>query len=57
MMQNQQYPQADLLILAEEVNFNRRFNRLDKAELTHLLKRLVIECAVLKASVKGAANE
>ena len=57
MMQNQQYPQVDLLILAEEVNFSRRLNRLDKAELTHLLKRLVIECAVLKASVKGAANE
>ena len=57
MMQNQQYPQVDLLILAEEVNFNRRLNRLDQAELTRLLKRLVIECAVLKASVKGAANE
>jgi len=56
-MQNQQYPQVDLLILAEEVNFNRRLNRLDQSELTHLLKRLVIECAVLKASVKGAANE
>ena len=57
MMQNQQYPQVDLLILAEEVNFNRRLNRLDQRELTHLLKHLVIECAVLKASVKGAANE
>jgi hypothetical protein len=57
MRQNQQYPQVDLLTLAEEVNFNRRLNRLDQAELTHLLKLLVVECAVLKASVKGAENE
>jgi hypothetical protein len=56
MKQNQRYPQ-DLLILVEEVNFNRRLNQLDQAELTHLLKLLVAECAVLKASVKGAANE
>jgi hypothetical protein len=57
MKQNQQYPQVDLLILVEEANFNRRLNQLDQAELTHLLKLLVAECAVLKASVKGAANE
>ena len=57
MKQNQQYPQIDLLILVEEVNFNRRLNQLDQAELTRLLKLLVAECAILEASVKGAENE
>lgn len=57
MEQNQQYPQVDLLTVAEGVNFNRRLDRLDQAGLTHLLKLLVVECAVLKAGVKGAENE
>ena len=57
MRKNQQCPQIDLLTLAEEVNFSRRLNRLDQAELTHLLKLLVVECAVLTAGVKGAENE
>jgi hypothetical protein len=57
MKQNQQYPQIDLLMLVEEVNFSRKIKQLDQAELTRLLKLLVAECAVLEASVKGAANE